>query len=460
MPIVAGGLLVEINEVLGRIWTILVAPVMIILALLFGYPYSPNLLTTIFSSLYIIGFPPLIALGIITAFTLSRHDMLWRTIAYGWIALAYTVMGELLSLIINPHVGMGFLCNIIVSDLGMVVSMYLIFSGLIMFINSYFSGKAGTAISLLALSPVYAAIVLSIILYFMPIIFYLLGYKPVPIATLESRSALVIDFVGWFVTFILVYELFRILKRTIFPEIVSILLVSNILIVSYFYIDFIGEFYHYSFIASLFIISGAFILSLISILIILHFIHNIMMFLKPIYRSIKREIGGSKSALIEYGLLDPYRTRTMLLLLMNRLLREIGDADTMIYMGYIGSPHIDIMRNLALLNRLGFITVYILRGIGYPRYDPAYEAYVTTLDPNLLRLVYEKLAGKKNIIVIDNLSHFIILYGVEKVYTILSEFMKFVRGKDLVIMLMNREMHSSKELAYARNLTTNIIGLP
>ena len=457
MSIMIGGLIVEINEVIGRIWTILVAPLMIILALFLGQPYSPDLLSTVFPVLHIIGFSPLIALGIIFSSILSKYDMIWRTIAYGWIASAYVIVGDFLSLIINPNIGFGLLCDTIVSDLGMVISLYLIFSGLIMFIDNYYSGKIEAHF---ISYPLIIAISVSIFLYLMPLFLYMMGYYPIPVTALEHRSDLVMDFIGWFITFILAFELFTRLKRSIFPEIVSICLISIVIATAYFYIDFIDVYYQSSFFASLLINSQAFILALVSMLITILFIHNAKIFLMPIYRSINREIGEAKSILIEYGLLDPYRTRTLLLLAMNRLLRGIRDADVMIYIAYIGSPHIDIMRSLALFNRLKFITVYILRGIGYPRYDSTYKAYITTLDPNLLRLVYEKVSGKRAIIVLDNISHFTILYGIDKVYTILSEFTKFIKERDLLIILMNREMHDRKELAYARNLTTNIIGLP
>ncbi len=457
MSIMIGGLIVEINEVIGRIWTILVAPLVIILTLFFGQPYSPDLISTTFLILYVMGFSPLIALGIIYSFILSRYDMIWKAIAYGWIALAYVVIGDFLKLIINPKIGFGLLCDTIISDLGMVVSLYLIFSGLIMLIDNYYSGKTK---AYFVSYPIIIAISMAIFLHLMPLFLYIMGYHPISVTAPKYRSDLVIDFIGWFITLILAYELFIRLKRSIFPETVSICLVSIIIATSYFYIDFIEKYYHSSFFPSLLTNSQAFALAFVSMLITLHFISNVAIFLNPIYRSIKREIGGAKSILIEYELVNPYRTRTLLLLLMNRLLKGIRDADVMIYVAYIGSPHIDIMRNLAFYNRLKFITVYILRGIGYPRYDSTYEAYITTLDPNLLRLVYEKVGSRRTIIVLDNISHFTILYGIEKVYTILSEFMKCIKEKDLLIILMNREMHSRKELAYARNLTSNIIGLP
>ncbi len=457
MPIIVGESIVEINKVIGRIWTILIAPIMIILALFLGQPYTPDLISALFSVLYIISFSPLIIIGISFLLILSRYDMLWETIAYGWIALAYVIIWSFLSSIINPKVGFGFLCDTIISDLGMTISLYLLFSGLIILIDNYYSGKAKASFEL---NPLIIIIVMAILLYLMPLFLYIMGYQPVSASMFEYRTGLVLDFIGWFIMLILVHELFVRLKKSIIPEIVSISLMSIVIATAYFYIDFVGKFYHGIFFTSLFINSLAFVLALMSILIITFFIHNVMFIQYPIYKSVKQEKGGTSSILIEYGLKDPYKTRTLLLLTMNRLLKGIGDADVMIYISFTGSPHIDIMRNLALSNSLKFIPVYILRGIGYPRYESTYKAYITTLDPNLLRIVYEKVGGRRTLIVLDNISHFTILYGIEKVYTILSEFMKFIKEKDLLIILMNREMHDKKELAYARNLTSTIIGLP
>ncbi|GEM_PF-6874546 len=461
MSIVISELINYINEFIGRVWTIIVAPALILLTIISSTitreAYQPDIIMVTDSVLYAIGFTPAVVMGLVFTFILAKYDDLWRVVAYGWIGLAYAEITIALSLYISPYSGFGYICDTIVADLGIVVSLYLIYSGLITIIDNYYSSRAElTEVPLTIL----LAILTAVVMHLTPLFLYLMGYNPAPTVPPLSRPDLILGFMGWFATFILSYELFLRIRRTIYPDLVSVCFIAAIMGLSYFYIDFIQEYYYGSFFTILFMHSLSFVIILITMLLILYSTYWMSVYLKPIYRSVKEGVKGENHVLLEYGLSNPIRTRTMLLILLNRIINGLRNVDTIIYISYFGNPHITIAKNISIANGVRLITVYVLRGVGYPRYDSTYDAYVTTLDHNLLRLVYERVAGSRTVLILDNASHFITLYGVEKVYVILSEFIKSIRDKDLFIIMLNREMHTKKELAYMRNLAQNIIGLP
>ncbi len=173
-----------------------------------------------------------------------------------------------------------------------------------------------------------------------------------------------------------------------------------------------------------------------------------------------REFRQPQIFLIEYYREDPSLSLDAIRLTINTFIKIYSDIEHVFIVSYQGSPFYEYLLEISRSNKLDTTTVFIVKGVGLPRFDKKLGAYVSVFDGNHLKIIYDDRAkNKKTLIIFDNFTHYIMLYGVERVYSTINVFLSRMKQRDIVIMLFNPEAHTSKEKAYVRSLTRNILSI-
>ncbi len=435
-----------------------VALVMIFILLGTPYRFGPNFVDYIMNVLIIIGLLPLLILGAIVSYRFYKYDIKWRVMFWGFLNLVIVEIAQSITLIHNPSEGIGGYAYYLCVDGGLVFSTYFIFSGIILTIDDYFatpSGGRGT-FKVLAIF-----IWILVVIYLYPIYLLPLGYLPVLRLDTFTRIDMVLSLLGWAVTIGLAYELLVRMKYSIVPFVPLFALLSVAFMNTFFFVDLTEEYYYQSTFVKLTLSMIKFSLALISLLLVIYsiLISNFVLSTAIRHLGSSEAPSRSRTVLIEYSVENVYRTRISLQTLLNRIINLSKGINVLIHVTYTGSPLLLYISELASYNGLEYAPLFISRGIGYPRYDSVLKGYISAFDPNLIRLFYRNMTkDRRAMIIIDNLSHFILLYDVEKVYNVLVELIRTINEKDIIVMLLNREVHTRRELAYMRNLAETVIG--
>ncbi len=458
------GILPILLDKLGLVWIAIIEPILlayVITTSKFKVFSLPDI-----GGIVLISISVLLMLLILAIMSLRhfKYFIEWRLLFYSSIAFMYGVIALLLYRVIDIQSSIiGLTVFTLFHKVNYIFVEIATLAGLLYFIKNTLGTRiARGGIIFKEMIVVFVLFALSIISFLTVIVVF----EGSSITTDLSRKAIALLYIiGINIALYYMYEFLRLIQRSHLRmySALSVLVTLFFLINSYTrMLEYVFEF-NPAFQGFLSYVPAIVMLVLIALLVIMY--SGLDLITKIVYYSVRTPLATKRNIvpmtyLIEFYREDPFLSVDMIRVIINRLIKIKGDLKSGVIITYFGSPFVDALEETIVSSNLKPYVVYVIKGLGLPRYDERIGAYTSVFDGNHLRLLIETYVRDKPIVVvIDDLTHEIVLYGVERVYNTLSTLFTRLRRDDLIIMLFNSYAHDQRERAYIRNLAKRIISV-
>ncbi len=448
----------------GLVWIAIIEPILLIYIIAvsrFKIFSLPDI-----SGIVLIDISVLLMLLILAIMSLRhfKYFIEWRLLFYSSVSFMYSVIALLLYRVIEIQPS---IISLTIFTLFHKVNYIFVEITTLTGLLYYIKNTLGTRIVRGGI--VFKEMIMVFVLFALSIISFLtviVVFEGPSITTDLSRKAIALLYIiGINIALYYMYEFLRLIQRShlrIYSAL-SVLITLFFLINSYTrMLEYIFEF-NPAFQEFLSYVPAIVMLILIALLVIVY--SGLDLITKIVYYSVRTPLVAKRNVvpmtyLIEFYREDPFLSVDMVRVIINRLIKVKGDLRSGVIITYFGSPFIEALEETVASSGLKPYVVYVIKGLGLPRYDERIGAYTSVFDGNHLRLLIETYVKEKPVVVIvDDLTHEIVLYGVERVYNTLSTLFTKLRRDDLVVMLFNPYAHDQRERAYIRNLAKRIISV-
>ncbi len=453
-------------EKTGFIWATVVEPLSILALMVYGKPTPPPIeyvITYIFAkSIFIV----IICIGAYICMKHYNYSIQWRITLYSLVIAIDVMLVNMLKYELDYPDWIGYIV-ILCYRLGLIVSQTLFLIGLWSFINTYMGTRRPCRELVFKEALAVFSIFATGIMGFFTVSILLAGCSLS--TSLYNKLSAIVYASGLPVSMFFIKNFLRLTKASLIRiySVLALLIATMFFTIDYIYLlkymFRVGEL-HNLMDLTLTIIGFAVIVVAILVLSGLDLISSIIFKpVTPLQKSTEQGYIRPKNPnifLLEYYREEPLLSIDAIRLLVNSFIKKYRDIELIFIVSYYGSPLYGHILSIARANNLEVTTVYIIKGVGLPKYDKELGAYTSVFDGNHLKLIYDDRVGKrKALVILDNCTHYIMLYGVERVYNTINVFLSHIKPEDIVLILFNPEAHTSKERAYIRSLASNVLSI-